>query len=64
MLFAVVSIAHVGSGIKYHEPVPVLSHVVPSWLPEWKHEAKGNAKRWTRGINCLNDPQHSSESLL
>lgn len=63
MLTAVISIAHVGRGLKYPEPVPVLSHVVPSWLPEWKHEAKGGAKRWTRKINCLNHPQCSSEAL-
>ena len=63
MLIAEVSIAHVGRGLKYPEPVPVLSHVAPRWLPEWKHEAKGGAKRWTRKINCLNDPQRGSKAL-
>lgn len=40
MLIAVVSIAHVGRGLKYPEPVPVLSPIAPSWLPEWKQEVK------------------------
>lgn len=52
MLIAVLPIAHVERALKCPEPVPVLSHIAPIWLPEWKHEAKGDAKRWTKKINC------------
>lgn len=59
MLTAVVSIAHVLRGLKYSEPVHVLSHVAPCCS---LHVAQGGANKWTRKTNCLNDPQHSSEA--
>lgn len=40
MLIAVVSIAHVERGLKYPEPVPVLSPVAPSWLQNGNMKAK------------------------